>query len=203
MRIEVDDDPLDRRLVRVVADEEAEAVFGREQVVPAPELPTEHCVDQLGVRLEGLGDALVPLAETNAERAEREAALRPRGSSLGEAVDVLDRDAPALLVVGTAERGDLHLDRQLEAVGVGGDGGRDAGVETPLRPRDELRTEIGVVDDLLVELVGQALLGRDPEELLDGTEQRSQRSDGNHRTPHVKAAGVHAPRLRTHKWPYG
>lgn len=75
VRVEVDDDPLDRRLVRVVADEEAEALHGlldegvlaREQVVPTPELLVEDHPDPLDVRLEGLRDALVSLAEADAE----------------------------------------------------------------------------------------------------------------------------------------
>gem|GEM_PF-6047110 len=88
----------------------------REEQLPPPELGAEHGIDPLGVRLEGLGHALVSPAEADAERAEREATLRPFGGGLGEAIDVLDRDAPALFVVGTPQGGELHYEAELVGV---------------------------------------------------------------------------------------
>ena len=122
--IEVKRDPLHRRPVRVVAVEEAKAnhgllvvgVLAREQVVPTPELPAKDLLDALCVRLEGLRDALVSLAPSDAERAERKATFRPLRGGLGEACEHLLRDAPAFFAVGQPQSGKLDLNRQLEGV---------------------------------------------------------------------------------------
>lgn len=151
----------------VVADEEAEAihrvplegVLAREEKVPAPELRTEHRVDPLGVRLEGPRDPLVSLTEADAERAECEATLGPRGSGLGEAREHLLLDAPALFVVGAPQGGELHFEGELVGV-LGVVHGRDW--TDRLLGREELTVERpeGTIETILApDAVGE--LGRE------------------------------------------
>ncbi len=118
--LEVKRDPLDHRLVGVVAHEEPEVVLVRTQELPAPEpAVAEDLLDPLRVSLEGLGHSLVPLAETDAGRAERQAALRPLRGGLAELVVDLVAEAPVLLLVGPEEELELVLERLLEDILVG------------------------------------------------------------------------------------
>ena len=125
--VEVDDDPFDRRLVGVVSDEETKAihrllvegVLAREQVAPPREFLSKDGVNTLGVALESERDTLVPLAETNTEREEHETPFWQRGDGLGEIVDILNRNSPALLVVGAPQGSELNFDGELIGILLG------------------------------------------------------------------------------------
>lgn len=121
--LEVDDRPLDARLVRVISGEEPEAVdvllavlvvAGQEQL-PAPVLRVDM-LEACGVRLKGLDHAGATLAPADVEDAVRVTTLGPLGSRRDEVGDLLLGDQPAFLLYGLAQRGDLRVERHLEGV---------------------------------------------------------------------------------------
>ncbi len=118
-----DDDPLDHRLVRVIAVQKPQALHvfalvgvrsGQEQL-PTPELGV-NALDCLGVCLEGLDHTVTTLAEADAEAAVGVTALGPLGSGLGEAGEHLIRDTPVAELVLPAQGSELLVDRLLEGV---------------------------------------------------------------------------------------
>lgn len=122
----VDDDPLDRGVMRVVAVQETKAIdllvlirmFAREEQLPAPELRVVHPFDGRDVLLEGVDDAVAFLAEADAERAIRLLARGPRRCSVRELLEFLFRDAPVSINVLRAKCADLLVNGLLERVGV-------------------------------------------------------------------------------------
>ncbi|MCG3769898.1 MAG: hypothetical protein JW384_01029 [Nitrosomonadaceae bacterium] len=122
----VDDDPLDDRVVRLVAVEEPEALhvlaavrhrLGVQQL-PAPVLGV-GALHRFPVTLEGEVHALRALAPTDAEATERVLALGPDGGGIGEPGEHVFGDTPVAGLVLSAKGGELLVHRLLEGVGVG------------------------------------------------------------------------------------
>lgn len=121
-------DPLDNRVVRVVAVQKPQTLHGpalvldlaRAEVIPAREATlAEDRLDAGDVTLEGLLDTLAPLAEADAERTVGVLALRPVRSSGLEAREVVLGHPPRLLAVRAAESGELLADGHLVGVLLG------------------------------------------------------------------------------------
>ena len=121
----VDHDPLDDRVVALVAVEEPQALhilsvvrgLGGEQEIPTPELGVD-ALDGSRVALEGECHTVISLAEADAERAVGILALGPRGGGLRETFEHVLADAPVARDVLNAEGSDLLLHGLLERVGV-------------------------------------------------------------------------------------
>ena len=167
--LQVDDDPLDRRLVRGVAGEQTEpldillveGLLARQQILPPPVLLV-HALEARGVGFERALDTEVSLPETDPEREVGVAADRP-GRSRGEQTDedVL-RDPPLLLGVRASQLGDELCGGPLERIllrvsGRSRDLGREElagqGVDRPIHPSllanrlAQLDREAGVRDE--------------------------------------------------------
>lgn len=140
---------------------------------------------RLPVPLESEVDTLCALAPADAEQTERVLTLRPdRGGPpepckvlLGE-TPVAQHRSPTSLVL-DAKRVQGLLDRLLMGIAL-------IDIVLRLNPVRVFLTEDRLVDDALVEAVGDARLLRDTQELRYHPHPGRQGSDGNHRTPLVE-----------------
>lgn len=120
--VEISHDPLDDRVMRVVAVQESQALhrptpvrdLARSELPPAPVATiTEDALDTGAVRLKGLGDTLVPIAETDAERTIGILTLRPCGGGRRKAIEVRLSQSPLLILVCATENSELLVDGRL------------------------------------------------------------------------------------------
>lgn len=111
MRSEIDDNPLDHGLVRVVAVQQSQPLLARVETIQTPEITfAEDPLDASDVPLEGLLNTLAPFAPTDTKAEIHILALGHGGDGFGKSDELLIGNPPSLLVIGAVESGELLPD---------------------------------------------------------------------------------------------